>query len=147
MNTQIIRFASPAALAKTTTIHYCLTTQEGLKALTDQKVFGLLGLFGNKEKPRTSYGIEEKKAEKIRKGETQRIGKISFSAIDIVLNCFSKESILRQLENIASQSCIKVMIHEQYYHRDFWLYQPDFAEKLHIAMDYLTGQDYIPAFF
>ena len=53
VNAEIIRFASPAALAKTTTIHYCLATEEGLQALVEQKVLGLLGLFGNQEKPRT----------------------------------------------------------------------------------------------
>jgi hypothetical protein len=74
VHTQIIRFASPAALAKTTTIHYCLATEEGLKALADQRISGLLGLFGNNEKPGTSYGIPETNAEKIRNGETQEQG-------------------------------------------------------------------------
>lgn len=147
VNTQIIRFASAAALAKTTTIHYCLTTEEGLKALADQKVFGLLGLFGNQEKPETSYGIEEGSAEKIRNGETQKIGKISFSAIDIVLNRFSKESILQQLENIAGRSCIKVMIHEQYYYSDYIRYQPDFEEKLRATFSFLTANGYKSVFF
>ena len=65
---QIIRFASPKALANTTTIHYCLLTEDGLTAMRDNGVVGLLGLFGDKEKKCTSYGIEESKAEKIRKG-------------------------------------------------------------------------------
>lgn len=147
VNTQIIRFASAAALAKTTTIHYCLTTEEGLKALADQQVFGLLGLFGNQEKPETSYGIGEGSAEKIRNGETQKIGKISFSAIDIVLNRFSKESILQQLENIAGRNCIKVMIHEQYYYSDYKRYQPDFEEKLRATFSFLTANGYKSMFF
>jgi hypothetical protein len=147
VNAQIIRFASAAALAKTTTIHYCLTTEEGLKALADQKIFGLLGLFGNQEKPETSYGIEKGSAAKIRNGETQKIGKISFSAIDIVLNRFSKESILLQLEKLAGRNCIKVMIHEQYYYSDYKRYQPDFKDKLRAAFTFLTANGYKSVFF
>ena len=47
VNKQIIRFASPAALARTTTVHYCLATEAGLQALEDNHVCGLLGLYGN----------------------------------------------------------------------------------------------------
>ena len=147
VNAQIIRFASPAALAKTTTIHYCLATEAGIKALTEQKVLGLLGLFGNEKAPRTSYGIEEKNAEKIRNGETLRIGEISYSAIDIILNSFSKENILEQLANIAGRNCIKVMIHEQYYYSDYGKYQPDFEEKLRATFSFLRGHGHKSSFF
>lgn len=147
VNDQILRFASPAALAKTTTVHYCLVTAEGLKALTDSNVLGLLGLFGNKEKPITSYGIEDNEAEKIRMGETLKIGETNFASIDIVLNCFSKESILEQLENMTDRSCIKVMIHEQYYYADYKSYQPDFEDKLRATFSFLNVHGYKSNFF
>lgn len=147
VNAQIIRFASPAALAKTTTIHYCLITKEGLQALSDQKIEGLLGLFGDQENPRTSYGIEEREAERIREGEIQKIGEISFSAIDIVLNRFSKESILEQLENLLGRNCINVMIHEQYYYSDYKRYQPDFEGKLRTTFSFLNDHGYKSSFF
>ena len=60
----------------------------------DASMGGLLGLFGTDEKPRTSYGMEQSKAEKIRNGEILKDGKISFASIDIVLNCFSIKEIL-----------------------------------------------------
>ena len=147
VNAEIIRFASPAALAKTTTIHYCLATKEGLQALVEQKVLGLLGLFGNQEKPRTSYGIEETEDAKIRKGETLKIGEISYSAIDIILNRFSKESILRQLEALVDRSTVKVMIHEQYYYPDYKNYQPDFEDKLRSTFSFLNAHGYQSSFF
>ncbi len=144
---QIKRFASPAALANTTTIHYCLLTEEGLAAMEDNRVFGLLGLFGNNEKPRTSYGIEESKAERIRNGEILNIGKISFASIDIVLNSFEAEEILEQLMRMRHRSCIRVMIHEQYFYEDYARYQPDFEEKLRSTFSFLSGEGYQSRFY
>ena len=144
---QIKRFASPAALANTTTIHYCLLTEEGLTAMEDNRVFGLLGLFGNNEKPRTSYGIEESKAERIRNGEILNIGKISFASIDIVLNSFGAEEILEQLMRMRHRSCIRVMIHEQYFYEDYARYQPDFEKKLRSTFSFLSGEGYKSRFY
>ena len=147
VNAQIKRFASPAALAKTTTIHYCLLTEDGLKAMVDNRVLGLLGLFGDKEAPRTSYGVEESKAEKIRGGEILKIGEISFAAIDIVLNKFSTEKILKRLDQMNGRSGIRVMIHEQYFYEDYCRYQPDFEEKLRSTFAYLCERGYQSGFY
>ena len=147
VNAQIKRFASPAALAKTTTIHYCLLTEDGLKAMADNCVFGLLGLFGEQESPHTSYGIEESKAKEIRDGEIIKIGEISFASIDIVLNRFSIEKILKLLEQMNGRSGIRVMIHEQYFYEDYFRYQPDFEEKLRSTFAYLCQHGYQSRFY
>lgn len=144
---QIKRFASSAALANTTTIHYCLLTEGGLKAMEDNRVFGLLGLFGSNQKPRTSYDIEESKAEKIRNGEILKIGKISFASIDIVLNCFSIKEILEQLMRMSQRNCIRVMIHEQYFYGDYIHYQPEFEEKLRLAFSFFSEHGYQSSFY
>lgn len=126
VNDEIIRFASPPALAKTTTIHYCLVTDEGLKALTENNVKGLLGLFGNEEKPVTSYGLEEKYASQIRKGEVTCKNGISFAPIDVILNMFSKKDILNKLSDLLHRDSVWVLIHEQYFYEDYKAYQFDF---------------------
>ena len=144
---QIKRFASPLALADTTTIHYCLLTEFGQKAIEDHGVFGLLGLFGTREKPCTSYGIEESKAGKIRGGEILKIGKISFASIDIVLNCFSIGEILEQLMRMTQRNCIRVMIHEQYFYSDYTNYQPEFEAKLRAAFSFLSKHGYQSSFY
>ena len=125
---QIVRFASPMALASTTTIHFCLLTEGGLKAMEDNGVVGLLGLFGTAQTPRTSYGIEESKADILRSGSILNIGNMSFAGIDIVLN-------------------LKVMIHEQYFYEDYRLYQPEFEDKLHSTFSYLCGNGCQSSFF
>lgn len=144
---QIVRFAAPEALASTTTVHCCLTTKDGLRAMEANGVKGLLGLFGTQEKPRTSYGIEESDAARIRNGEILQIGNISFAAIDIVLNCFSTEEILQQLARMRQREGIRVMIHEQYFYADYYMYQPEFEQKLRATFADLCENDYQSSFY
>ena len=147
VNDQIIRFASPSALAKTTTIHYCRATEDGLRALADNRVIGLLGLFGNKQTPITSYNLEEKQAIKIRDGETVKSGGMNFASIDIVLNNFSQTEILTQLQNLIERKDIRIMIHEQYFYDDYKRYQPDFEEKLAATFSFLKSHGYKSSHF
>lgn len=147
VNREICRFASPSALAKTTTVHYCLTTKDGVEALRDNKVLGLLGLFGTDEKPSTSYSIDMENAAKIRDGNIVAIDCISYAAIDVVLNCFSKEENLSKISAILGREGIRVMIHEQYFYPDYKAYQPDFEEKLEAAFSLLTSSGYESRFF
>ena len=147
VNEQIERFASARSLAKTTTIHYCVLTEGGVRAMEDSGVLGLLGLFGNSEMPRTSYGIEQSYAARIRGGETVKIGKIAYASLDIVLNCFSTEEILAQLSRMTERDCIRVMIHEQYFYEDYPAYQPDFESKLRASFAFLKDNGYQSGFF
>lgn len=144
---QILRFASRPALAKTTTVHYCRATQEGLRALSDNGVVGLLGLFGDEKSPRTSYELCDTDAALIRRGELVCRNGISFASIDIVLNRFSPESILNQLKALNGREGIRVMIHEQYFYQDYKSYQPNFEEKLETAFSFFKECGYKSAFF
>lgn len=144
---QIVRFASPFALAKTTTIHYCLATPDGLRAVVDNGVLGLLGLFGNNDNPRTSYGLDLDVASKIRNGDFVKDGALTFGAIDIVLNAFSIDDILKTLNAMRDRQHINVMIHEQYFYKDYFMYQPEFEDKLYKTLDYLTSNGYKSKFF
>ena len=144
---QIRRFASPEAMANTTTIHWCMMTEGGLKAMEDNCVAGLLGLFGTDEKPRTSYGIEGQDAQRIRNGTILKIGNISFASIDIVLNSFRTEEIIEKLAGMRNRDCIRVMIHEQYFYEDYPRYQPEFEEKLRATFAYLCENDYHSTFY
>ena len=146
VHNEILRFASPLSLGKTTTVHYCQATAEGLRALKDCGVKGLLGLYISPEKLMTSYQSTPGELELLRKGETVTSDGISYASIDIVLNSYTKESILDQLSRLNGRELIKVMIHEQYFYPDYKAYQPDFEEKITAAFEYLTENGYKSVF-
>ena len=144
---EILRFASPTSLAKTTTVHYCLATESGLQALCDNDVTGLLGLFGNEAEPQSSYGLDDISAARVRSGEIVFQKNMAFAPIDIVLNSYSKEKNLKLLFGLTDRDSIWVMIHEQYFYEDYIAYQPDFEEKLTAVFAFLTGHGYESCFF
>lgn len=147
VNREIVRFASPSALARTATVHYCLLTEGGLNAVKESGTVGLLGLFGDVKAPRTSYGLDALCAERIRGGETVWQKGIAFASIDIILNLFSRREILERLDSLFGRDVIRVMIHEQYFYGDYAKYQPDFEEKLDAAFAALWAQGYESRFF
>ena len=140
---EIIRFAGEDSLAKTTTVHYCLTTAEGLAALKDNGVLGLLGLFGST----SSYLRTPEQCDILRTGEVVRDGGISYAMIDAVLNTLKKDEILPTLERYKDGGFVRVMIHEQYFYPDYARYQPDFEEKLALAFDFFEKNGFKSIFF
>ena len=144
---QILRFASDRSLAKTTTLHYCLATEDGVRALGEFGVRGLLGLYGSADAPRSSYCSNERESEQIRGGQTVVRDGIAYAGIDIVLNSFTKSEIISRLNEISGRELIKVMIHEQYFYPGDRHYQPDFEEKLDAAFASLTSAGYESTFF
>ena len=144
---EISRFASEASLAKTTTVHYCLATPEGLRALKDNGVEGLLGLYGTVDAPRASYQSTPEECEMIRQGNAPLCDGIRYGGIDIVLNTCSRDEILRRLAELARRSRVRIMIHEQYFYPDYRKYQSDFEEKLDAAFAFLTENGFESIFF
>lgn len=139
---QILRFAGNDSLATTTTIHYCQTTEEGLCALRDLGVQGLLGLFGTEESPRTSYSLPETDCNVLRQGEIVRRYGMNFYSIDVILNLYPLEEMLDRLQALLHRDHLRVMIHEQYFYPDYHQYQPDFEAKLDHAFDLLAQNGY-----
>ncbi len=144
---QILRFAGSDSLAATTTVHYCQTTPEGVKALADNGVLGLLGLFGTQDTPQTSYSLPPDDADKIRAGEITRKDGVAFGGIDLILNKFDRTFRQNYLTSIAHRDTVKVMIHEQYFYPDYPAYLPDFAQRLEDAFSLLRSSDFVSCFF
>ena len=144
---EILRFAGESSLAKTTTVHYCLATHEGLHALRDCGVCGLLGLYGSIKAPRTSYQTSTLCAGILRQGRLLYDGGIAYAGIDIVLNCFEREQILEQLSILKERDIVKVMIHEQYFYPDYFNHQPDFEQKLDDTFAYLCENGFKGQFY
>jgi hypothetical protein len=146
VHSQILRFASAASLAETTTVHCCETTKEGLRALADNGVRGLLGLFGDHGHPRTSYGLDGEAAELLRGGRILYRDGMAYAPIDMVINCFSMSRILPTLSSRLSQDTVRVMIHEQYFYKDYFNYQSDYEQKLYTLGKTMQDAGFIPIF-
>ena len=145
---EILRFAGRASLADTTTIHYCRTTADGVRALADNGVRGLLGLYGSAESPRLSYQSTEREGEAIRDGDVVSADGMAYGAIDVILNEKTMEEILPALVPLVGRETVKVMIHEQYFYpAKSWRYQPDFEQKLDLTFSFLCKNGYVSAFF
>ena len=146
-NEQIIRFAGKSSLAKTTTIHYCLTTDDGVKALKDCGVKALLGLYGDDNSPRMSYCCNDIVSGKIRRGEMVLDRGVVFAGIDQVINGIYFEDIEKCMQPLLEREFVKVMIHEQYFYSDYKNYQPDFEQKLSLVFKILVDNGYKSCFF
>ena len=129
---EILRFAGEKSLAKTTTIHFCMLTEEGIRAMKENGVRGLLGLYGTMGAERVSYSIcDREKGDMLREGQILEIDGMYHAGIDIVLNNFDADGILAKLPALAASESLRVMIHEQYFYENYERYQPDFEEKLY----------------
>ncbi|MBQ2826157.1 MAG: hypothetical protein IJF13_02940 [Clostridia bacterium] len=147
VNRQILRFASSSALGRTTTVHYCLATGDGLQALKDNGIVGLLGLYGTEKDKSFSYRNTPEECKAIRRGETVMSGGIAYAGIDIVLNNHPAEDILSFLDMMKDRDFIKVMIHEQYFYPDYPAYQKNFEEKLNLTFEWFINGGYRSVFF
>lgn len=147
VQSEILRFAGSESLAATTTIHCTKITAEGLNALKNLGVKGLLGLYGNSAMPKKSYLTSEADSERIRAGEIVSVDKIAYAGIDVILNCFSCAGNLRQLQNLQDRDVVKIMIHEQYFYEDYAQYQADFRKKLEQAFEFLIEKGFVSCFF
>ena len=147
VNDQIIRFAGENTLGKTTTIHYCRTTEDGLRAMKDLNTQGLLGLFGTEQEKRTSYSVPESYGDAIRAGEVIEYRGVKIASIDMVINTVKEEQLLSELEILRDHNQIRVMIHEQYFYEDYPAYQENFERKLETVFSFLEANGHESCFF
>lgn len=144
---EILRFAGEASLAKTTTIHYCRNTADGLRALRDCGVEGLLGLFGTDENPRTSYEVTEEHLPAIRRGETAVFRGIAMGSLDVILNEHRPDRAHALVEALLDREYAHIMTHEQHFYPDLSSHSYEFADKTEDAIALLCKNGFAPVFF
>ena len=143
---EILRFAGEDSLASTTTLHYCTCTAQGVDALRQAGVRGLLGLFGSAGEPRLSYQITETEAGELRKGIPLWKDGMLYANIPAVLNRLPLGEIPERVGALTALPSVSLMIHEQYFYPDYAAYQPDFEEKITVALHILKDAGFRPSF-
>ena len=144
---EILRFAGEASLARTTTVHYCRNTADGLRALRDCGVEGLLGLFGSEESPRTSYEVPEELLPTIRHGEIAMFRDMAMGSLDVILNDFRPERAHALVEALLDREYAHIMTHEQHFYPDLSGHSYEFEPKTEDAVALLCANGFTPCFF
>ena len=143
---EILRFAGSASLASTTTLHYVCAAEDGVRALHDCGMQGLLGLYGTEEAPRDSYTVSKESAARLRHGIPQREGNLWHFPISCILNLTKMDEITSALDACVAHPFVGLMIHEQYFYEDYPRYQADFEQKVTLAVKRLCEDGRISCF-
>lgn len=150
---QILRFAGEEQFDHVTTLHWGAATLEGTRGLRDGGYTGLAGYFNYKpgESPVSYYlNLEQRQHLNERFIWRDNSEGIIFSRIAIVINNQKIENIVPYLNSLRvgthKPGYIDLMIHEQYFHKDYPEYQPDFRQKVMTAVKWATDNGYKPAF-
>lgn len=149
VHNEIRRFAGEKSLSYYTTLHYVACPKDGVLAMKDAGIKGLVGLYGTDEKPRIPYHLTDEISAYMRENcfykdeETD----MEFMRNDIVLNEHKYENIISELDKKIGNEFIEVMIHEQFYYPTYKWYQGRFADKIILAIEHLSNNGYEPTFF
>lgn len=133
---QMRRIAGKAATDGSTTIHYACLSREECVELRKLGVRGLIGMFFSESgSGGLRYYLTAEQARQLQQhplwydDETD----ICFACNDAVLNTLLLENILPTLAH-RRKNFYHVMIHEQYFYPDYCDWQPDFAQKVELAL-------------
>ncbi len=151
---EIIRFAGEKSLEYATTIHFGCCTPEGIRALRDGGIRALMGFMSldRKGRPSVSYNLSVQRVL-----DTQRYGfwkdkesGMIYGKIDVVMNSYSPEKIWQILEREHREYPLRgfceIMIHEQYFYRDYFNYESDYEERILAGCRWCHEQGYRSAF-
>lgn len=151
---QIVRFAGSEVVSACTTLHWGMATREGCRALKDNGVEALVGYFEMRDgKPWVAYYLDEERTRYLNAHDTWRDAEtgLLFIKHDLVLNSYPLEAIVPRLNTVYANAdeseVLELMIHEQYFYPRFEWYQPDAAEKVRLAAEWVTAHGYRWAFY
>lgn len=135
---EIIRFAGPECINDTTTIHWGEANKECARALRAMGFTSLTGYFEHTDKgvPLVSYYAPDDLIDHV--GERDfwydTDEDILFGRIDLVLNLKTIDWVMEQMNEIIAHpnrgGFVSIMIHEQYFHKDYVVPLPDFEERV-----------------
>ena len=141
---EIVRFAGEECLSLHTSVHYGTISKEGMRALKDCGMKGLIDLFAFEGEENLAFGIkfDDKKQPFKYDDETG----LNFYYNDMIINLYKLSEIDEFVENIPIKPLSVVMIHEQYFYDFYPAYQPDYEEKLEKVFTIFENRGYKSVF-
>lgn len=148
---EIERFAGAECISNTTTVHWGEATKEGVRELRRLGLRSLTGYFrkSNDGIPRVSYYFDADRLDLVANSDYfyDTETDMNFVQIDLVLNEKTYEHNMIMLGSIIKDPLrggfVSLMIHEQYFHKDYKRYLPDFKFRVLDACDMLAKNGYI----
>ncbi len=151
---EIIRFAGEETLERVTTLHFGACSPEGIRALGENGICMLMGYIDldRRGNPSVSYNLSAERVE-----QTKRYGfwrdpedGMMYGKIDVVMNSHSPEKIVQILEKQKAEhplrGFVEIMIHEQYFHKDYFNYEPDYEARIAAGCRWCLEHGYVGAF-
>ena len=152
---EILRFAGEATWSPPTVIHWGMTQPTAFPILRKRGVRMLSGFFRHTTGSNydVNYWIDDVRSEYLSRHDALmdfNCG-LLFSKVDIVCNCTPKENVVPTLEPLAKDpntaEIMDLFTHEQYFWPFYHNYVPDHAERLDVAIRFVTEKGYEPVFF
>ena len=150
---EICRFAGEGSLSRETTIHWGAATEEGVRALRDLGIRVLAGYLKIEgQNTIVSYHYPKPLVVHLEGRDfwyDERLD-LYIAKIDSVLNMHSLKDVEEMLELLCTDRCrsgfLELMIHEEYFYRDYKAYLPDFEDRVLTACRIAFEKGYEPAF-
>ncbi|MBA7679478.1 hypothetical protein ES703_87775 [subsurface metagenome] len=151
---QIVRFAGEQTYSPPTVIHWGMVQPTALKPLYERGVRVLSGYFGRRNGVwSVNYFLDDARSEYLFRHDALKDfdSGIVFSKVDIVCNNTPVERIVPTLEPLAKDpnraEIMDLFTHEQYFWPFYSNYIPDHAQRLEVAIRWVTEHGYKPVFF
>ncbi len=149
---EILRFAGERSLSSFATVHYGEIGQEGLDVLQSAGYSGFCGYFDAENgAPSVAYGKSEAFCRKIGQEKILKDGGTVFAKIDLCMNLAKTASENREkLEKLMQKErfgFFHIMIHEQYFYRDYAAYIEEYGEIVSACCRMLFEGGYHGAFY
>ena len=145
---EIIRFAGEESLAACTTLHFGAANEVAVRAMRAMGYRVMAGYFIPGRPNPVAYHASEAMIEHIyhRDFFCDTDTDMFFGRIDCVVNCSTNEENLREIAEAAESPTrggyVEIMIHEQYFYKDYVNYLPDFRARVLDPAHYLFDVGY-----
>ena len=150
---EVCRFAGKECISNSTTVHWGEGNREVIRALRAMGFTSLTGYFmkNNANEPIVSYYADSELTDHIGARDfwmdTQE--DMIFGRIDSVLNAKPLDEILQEVTEAAEDphrgGFVSIMIHEQYFYKDYKWYLPDFEDRVLRSCKILADRGYTGA--
>lgn len=149
---EILRFAGPGVFSHVTSEHFADSNREATRAFRDLGFAVLDGYFtfNKRGEPSVSYYLDREQIVHTASRDfwVDHSENIIFVKDDIVINEVPLNEIDAFMDRISSERnhCFHyLLMHEQYFYEEFYLYEPDYRERIFAAVDWCHRNGYRPA--